>query len=283
MSLMYLTSISADDLHRVFLHYWFIGVNFLLQVLQYICILPANVKHVLAKQALGILCETVKDHGSVKSKHKGRREHNLNSSSRWLHLEESALGSFQLMCSEVVKLVDNADEESRASLKLAAISALEVLANRFPYCSVFNTCLGSVTNSVSSRNLAISSSSLRTIGALINVLGPKALVELPRIMENLIKKSHEVSANTDPRNKAEDPSVKESLMASILVTLEAVIDKLGGFLNPYLGEVTELLVLRCEFVSGSDLKLKVKADAVRRILTENIPVSVIRTSLYWCC
>ncbi|KAK1577185.1 hypothetical protein Q3G72_019640 [Acer saccharum] len=228
----------------------------------------ANVR----KKALGLLCETVKDHGSVKSKHKGRRELSSNSSSRWLHLDESAFESFRTMCLEVVMLVDNSNEESYASLKLAAVSTLEALANRFPYYSVFNTCLASVTNSISSRNLAISSSCLRTTGALINVLGPKALVELPRIMENVVKKSREISACIDVKNNIEDSSVKESLMASILITLEAVIDKLGGFLNPYLGDITKLLVLHPEYVVGSDLKLKVKADAVRRLLTEKIPV-----------
>ncbi|KAK3217661.1 hypothetical protein Dsin_011631 [Dipteronia sinensis] len=229
----------------------------------------ANVR----KKALGLLCETVKDHGSVKSKHKGRRELGSNSSGRWLHLDESAFESFRTMCLEVVMLVDNSNEESNTSLKLAAVSTLEALANRFPsYYSVFDTCLASVTNSISSRNLAISSSCLRSTGALINVLGPKALVELPRIMENVVKKSREISVCIDVKNNTEDSSVKESLMASILITLEAVIDKLGGFLNPYLGDITKLLVLHPEYVVGSDLKLKVKADAVRRLLTEKIPV-----------
>ncbi|KAI9160506.1 hypothetical protein LWI28_008767 [Acer negundo] len=229
----------------------------------------ANVR----KKALGLLCETVKDHGSVKSNHKGRRELSSNSNRRWLHLDESAFESFRTMCLEVVMLVDNSNEESNTSLKLVAVSTLEALANRFPsYYSVFNMCLASVTNSISSRNLAISSSCLRTTGALINVLGPKALVELPRIMENVVKKSREICVCIDVKNNTEDSSVKESLMASILITLEAVIDKLGGFLNPYLGDITKLLVLHPEYVVGSDLKLKVKAEAVRRLLTEKIPV-----------
>lgn len=226
------------------------------------------------KKALALLCETVKDLDLAKPKHKRRRELNPNSSSRWLHLDDSAFESFRRMCLEVVLLVDNSSGESNISLKLTAVSTLEVLANRFPsYDSVFNSCLTSVTNSISSRNLALASSCLRTTGALVNVLGPKALAELPLIMENVRKKSHEISTYVDVKNESnEDKTLRESLMASVLITLEAVIDKLGGFLNPYLGDITELLVLCPEYLPGSDPKLKVKADVVRRLLTEKIQV-----------
>ncbi|KAH9647919.1 hypothetical protein KPL70_025376 [Citrus sinensis] len=226
------------------------------------------------KKALGLLCETVKDLGMAKPKHKRRRELDPDSNSRWFHLDDSAFESFRKMCSEVVLLVDNSTGESNISLKLTAVSTLEVLANRFAsYDSVFNLCLASVTNSISSRNLALASSCLRTTGALVNVLGLKALAELPLIMENVRKKSREISTYVDVQNESnEDKTQRESLMASVLITLEAVIDKLGGFLNPYLGDITELLVLCPEYLPGSDPKLKVKADAVRRLLTDKIQV-----------
>ncbi|XP_031247987.1 uncharacterized protein At3g06530-like isoform X1 [Pistacia vera] len=176
------------------------------------------------KKALGLLCETVKGHVSVKPKHRGRRELNPNSSSHWLNLDENAFESFNRMCLEIVQIVDDSVVESNVSLKVAAVTTLEGLANGFPsYHSVFNMCFASVTNSISSQNLAISSSCLRTTGALINVLGPKALVELPCIMENVIKKSHEISTTIDLKNDADDNvALRESLMASILITLEVV-------------------------------------------------------------
>jgi U3 small nucleolar RNA-associated protein 10 len=67
---------------------------------------------------------------------------------------------------------------------------------------------------------------------------------------------------------------KKSLFMSILVTLEAVVNMLGGFLNPYLGDIIEILVLHPEYVSGTDLKLKSKVDVVRKLITEKIPVSL---------
>ncbi|KAL0799472.1 hypothetical protein Bca101_054647 [Brassica carinata] len=115
---------------------------------------------------------------------------------------------------------------------------------------------------------AVSSSCLRTTGALINVLGPKALVELPRIMKNLVQRSREVSSASTGNATAEEQLV----MLSVLVTLEAVIDELGGFLNPHLGDIIRLMVLHPVYVSDFDKNLKSKANAIRRLLTEKIPV-----------
>lgn len=179
---------------------------------------------------------------------------------------------------EFIHLVDDSVDDSDTSLKLAAISALEVLANRFPSNhSTFSMCLASIVRNISSDNLAVASVCLRTTGALINVLGPRALPELPHVMENVLRRSHDVSS-LDGKTKFGDNSSsvvsnsKQSLLLSILITLEAVVDKLGGFLNPYLGDIIKFMVLHPQYASGSDSKLKIKADAVRRLVTEKIPV-----------
>ncbi|XP_030935775.1 uncharacterized protein At3g06530 [Quercus lobata] len=232
------------------------------------------------KKVLGLLCETVRDHDTVKLKHKGRRRLNPNSSSTWLHMDESSVETFEKMSSEIILIVDESTDDSNASLKLAAVSAIEVLANRFPSnYSIYSMSLASVTKGITSHNLAVSSSCLRTAGALINVLGTRSLAELPRIMESLIKISGEVSSCSGLKTKCDDDNTpvavstsKDSLILSILITLEAVVDKLGSFLNPYLGDIMKILVLHPEYLSEADLKLKLKADAVRKLLTEKIPV-----------
>lgn len=232
------------------------------------------------KKALGLLCETIRDHDVVKSKRKSRRGFIPDLRSKWLHMDETALGLFEKMSLEIIRLVDESIDDSNASLKLAAVSALEVLASRFPSnYSIFCKSLASVTEGITSHNFAISSSCLRTTGSLINVLGPRSLAELPRIMDNVIKISGKVSSCSDLKTKYGDEkppaavtTSKESLFMSILVTLEAVVHMLGGFLNPYLGAIIEILVLHPEYVSGTDLKLKLKADVVRKLLTEKIPV-----------
>ncbi|KAJ0099026.1 hypothetical protein Patl1_20602 [Pistacia atlantica] len=201
--------------------------------------------------ALGLLCETVKGHVSVKPKHRGRRELNPNSSSHWLNLDENAFESFNRMCLEIVQIVDDSVVESNVSLKVAAVTTLEGLANGFPsYHSVFNMCFASVTNSISSQNLAISYSCLQTIGSLINVLGPRhwwSCLYSERISDGIY--SYHLGGGV-------------------------VIDKLGGFLNPYLGDITEILVLRPEYLLGSDPKLKVKADAVQLALPPLLKIYV---------
>ncbi|XWS60132.1 hypothetical protein CRYUN_Cryun07bG0008200 [Craigia yunnanensis] len=227
--------------------------------------LLGNVDSSVRKKALGILCETMKDHDSVKSK----RKEKPNSNGNELHLDDTTLESFQKMCAEIVQIVDSI-EELNSSLKLAALSTLEILAQRFSSNhSVFSMCLASVTKGISSENLVVSSSCLKTTGALVNVLGPRALAELPCIMENVIKKSHEISVSSDLKTRSDENTF---ILLSILVTLEAVVDKLGGFLNPYLGDIIELTVLHPAYVSGSDLKLKMRADVVRKLLTDKIPV-----------
>ncbi|XVE62426.1 hypothetical protein DITRI_Ditri06bG0117100 [Diplodiscus trichospermus] len=95
--------------------------------------------------------------------------------------------SSQNMCAEIVQIVDSI-EESNASLKLAALSTLEIMAQKFfAKHSVFSICLASVTKGISSDNLAVSFDCLKTTSALVNVLGPRALAELPCVMENVIK------------------------------------------------------------------------------------------------
>ncbi|XP_065871790.1 uncharacterized protein At3g06530 [Euphorbia lathyris] len=226
------------------------------------------------KKALGLLCEKLRDHGSMKEKHKGKRVRNINLRNDWLHMDGSSTESLHKTCLEIVRLVDDTEDEVDSSVKLSAISTLEVLAHAFSSdYSIFSACLPSITKAISSCNLAISSGCLRTTGALVNVLGPRALTELPRIMKNMIKISHEVSSSSgDFSTSGALPASEESLMQSILVTLEAVVDKLGGFLNPYLEEVIRIIVLSPEYTTESKPKLKLKADVIRRLLTEKIPV-----------
>ncbi|KAI8564027.1 hypothetical protein RHMOL_Rhmol03G0152200 [Rhododendron molle] len=191
-------------------------------------------------QALGLLSETVKDSDTTKLNH-GRKGLTLKSSS-WVHVDDSAVESFGEMCLEIVKLVDDSLDDSSTSLKVAAVSAMT--------------------------------------GALINVLGPRALPELPSIMENVMSRSHIVSLFVSAiTNYGEDSSStlstssKEPLFTSILLAFEAVIDKLDGFLNPYLGDILKLMVLNPKFLPGSDPKLKLKADVVRKLITEKITIA----------
>ncbi|KAF4372054.1 hypothetical protein F8388_000270 [Cannabis sativa] len=227
----------------------------------------------VGKKALGFLCEMLRESDTTKSRHKER-----NLYAQWKHMEETALESFRRLCLEIVKIVDSVDVSD--SLKLTAVSALEVLANRFPFdYSIFSDCLPSVTKNITPENFAVSSGCLRTTGAFVNVLGPRALVELPCIVENVIKISREISLRSDVKSiKSNDDTPtasstsKENIILSILLVLEAVVGKLGAFLNPYLGDIITVIVLNHDFATGSDQKVKFQADTVRRLIAEKIPV-----------
>ncbi|KAF8101204.1 hypothetical protein N665_0209s0060 [Sinapis alba] len=222
------------------------------------------------RKVLGLISARAKDSTTSKPKHKKRLLPNHKRGNPWLNLDDAAVEAFGKMCEEIVSVIVETDDDSGVPAKRAAISTLEVLASRLPSGHpIFSKCLASVAEGISSKNLGVSSSCLRTTGALINVLGPKALVELPRIMKNLVQQSREVSSAASIGNATAE---EQLLMMSVLVTLEAVIEKLGGFLNPHLGDIIRLMVLHREYVSDFDKNLKSKANAIRRLLTEKIPV-----------
>lgn len=228
-------------------------------------------------QALKLLCETVKEQSTMKSKKKARKER--ISGSPWLNMDENFLKLFDSISLRIVHLIDDSTDDSDSSLKVAAVSAMEILATAFPsYHSVTSVWLASIAKYVTSSNLALSSSCLRTCGTLINVLGPRSLSELPSIMGKVINVSR--SCVVENRRCSSEISIqsldlRESVMLSVAVALEAVVENLGGFLNPYLGDILELVVLHPTLVRGSDSKLKLKADFIRKLLTDKIPVSIV--------
>lgn len=206
-----------------------------------------------------------------------KKASNSSIRSSWLHLNETSLESFENLCKEILTLLD-APDVSSTSLKLAAVSALEALTNKFhSQDRIFSLCLGSVCREICSDNSVLSNHCLRAAGALINALGPRGLPQLPSVMEYVLRKSRDVSsvtAETQRKDKSATGS-SSSLFMSIFLTLEAVVNNLAGFLSPYVGDILRLVVLHPLSFSSSDLKLKLKADVVRKLITEKIPVSSI--------
>ncbi|KAL8520276.1 hypothetical protein ACS0TY_010994 [Phlomoides rotata] len=240
--------------------------------------LISHVDRNVKKKALGLLCETVKVLSTNAKLDKRASTSSIRSS--WLYLNETSLESFENLCKEILTLLDAPDDVLSLSLKLAAVSALEALANRFhSQDRIFSLCLGSVCRGICSDNSVLSSHCLRATGALINALGPRGLPELPSVMEYVLRKSHDVSsvtAETQRTDKsAAGPSSLKSLFMSILLTLEAIVTNLAGFLSPYVGDILRLVVLHPLSFSSSDLKLKLKADVVRKLITEKIPVRLL--------
>ncbi|KAJ0970648.1 hypothetical protein J5N97_018607 [Dioscorea zingiberensis] len=237
------------------------------------------------KKTLGLLCESVRDASFVQKNHTNAKLFKQRQKSVSLHIDESSRPSFHEMCFKIVKLIDRTEDNSETPVKLAAISSLEVLAKEFPSDDmIFITCLQCVAKYISSTDMAISSGSLRATGALICVLGSKALSQLPHVMKNMLQRAHEVSTCPIGRSGVDCkkfglPNFKVSILNSILVTLKAIIESLGRFLNPYLEDVLDIMVLHPEYALDSDTKIKSNASTVRKLLTEKIPVRVMLTPL----
>ncbi|KAF8044357.1 hypothetical protein BT93_A2372 [Corymbia citriodora subsp. variegata] len=236
-----------------------------------------NADHSVKKKALVLFPKSMKHLGSTPSKRKEKREFYIKLSSSWLNLDEGALEALNKMCLDIIQLLDASVEDSNRSLKLAAVSAMEVLANRFPSnYSIFNRFLASVIRTIKSPDATLSSSCLRTAGTLINVLGAKSLVHLPSMMESVMRTLDNISSFNAEREVDDDSSSRSlspgDLLLSILIAVEAVVDKLGGFLNPYLESICKFLVLHPDLASGSDMKLRTKGETVRKLIAEQIPV-----------
>lgn len=201
----------------------------------------------------------------------------MSRSRNWFQLDGDALEAFNGMCLEIVHLINAAEDNSNTSLKLAAVSAVEVLTFKFPSDhSIFSSCLDAISMKICSESMEISSSCLHAAGALINVLGQKALIHLPCLMENLIKTSQcKLPGISGKNNNSSASCTFKDILLSVLTGLEAVVDQLGSFLNPYLDKIGQLLVLHPELTSGSDLKLKSKAEVVQNLIAEKIPVRVL--------
>lgn len=197
----------------------------------------------------------------------------------WVHLDETSRKSLEKLCSKILKLLDAPEDDVGTTLQVAAVSAIDVLANRFPSNDrVFSMCLGSVCKRITSDNFVLSCHCLRATGSLVTALGTGALPELPGIMEHMMSKSHAFSSaavETERTMASTKSSSKplDSIFISLLISLEAIVNKLGGFLNPYLGDVLRLVMLHPSSLSPSEQKSISKADAVRKLITDKIPVS----------
>ncbi|XP_020693820.1 uncharacterized protein At3g06530 isoform X3 [Dendrobium catenatum] len=228
------------------------------------------------KKTLGLLCESIKD--QVPGQKDMERANKKRKTTVFaIPVTAHVVPSFIELCSKINHLVSRAS--AQIPVKLAAISSIETLAKELP-CDdpIFGTCLQCVIEEINSSDLALSSACIRSTAALVGVLGSQALKQLPCIMTHIFKKAHEVSRCPQIQSKQGENGIeshKVPVFLSILSALEAVITHLNSFLNPYLDEILDVIILHPEFVSDLDVKLKLKAVAVRKLLTEKIPARLV--------
>ncbi|KAK8944415.1 hypothetical protein KSP39_PZI007998 [Platanthera zijinensis] len=242
-------------------------------------LLDGDDENIIAK-TLGLLCESVKDHASGQNDRK-RAKRMKTGSVFLLKITGDVVPSFIELCSKINELISSSSRHIR--VKLAAVSSIETLAKELP-CDdpVFASCLQFVVVESGSSDFALSSASIRTMSALIGVLGPQALNQLPSIMTRLSEKVHQVSKCPHRKSKEsthELEGFKVPLLLCTLSALETVITNLGGFLNPYLDDILDIVILHPEYVSDVQAKIKTRASAVRKLLTQKVPVRLILPAL----
>ncbi|KAF2935198.1 hypothetical protein DAI22_04g215400 [Oryza sativa Japonica Group] len=243
-------------------------------------------RSVVKRKALGILCETAKGNSLIQKKQKKARKLNHSTPATALQVDKSSAPCFSELCVKILELVDR-EVDSDSSVRIAAISSLETLAKEYPSDNpAYRKCLAKITNHINSGDAVTSSRSIYTVGSLINVLGSKALPQLPLIMKNMLQVSHQVSfcpsgkyAHSSTKTDAKLSNQAIPILLSVLTTVEVIVKKLGEFVNPYLEEILDLVVLHPECASRNDEKLDAKAADVRKLLTDKVPVRLMLSPL----
>ncbi|KAF8702900.1 hypothetical protein HU200_032736 [Digitaria exilis] len=238
--------------------------------------------NLVKRKTLGILSETARGNSLVQNNQRKARKLKHSSAVTAIKVDKSSGPYFSNLCLKILELIDKM-VNSDTSVKIAAISSLETLVKEYPSDNpVYSKCLSTIINHIGSADAAASTGLIYTVGSLINVLGSKALPQLPLVMKNIMLIAHRVSCcpsgsyphgstKTAIRLSNQDTAV----LLSSLTTIEVILEKLSEFVNPYLKEILDLVVLHPECNAHMDAKLDAKAADVRKLLTEKVPVRLI--------
>lgn len=229
-----------------------------------------------------MLSETARGNSLVQKKKRKAQKLKHKSGTTAIKVDKSSGPYFSKLCLKILELIDR-EVDSDTSVKIAAISSLETLAKEYPSDNpVYSNCLETIIDHIGSDDAALSSVLIHTIGSLINVIGSKALPQLPLIMKNIMLISHQISccpsgnyAYGSTRITAGLSNQDIAVLLSALTTIEVIVEKLGEFVNPYLKEILDLVVLHPDCSAQMHAKLYSKAAHVRELLTVKVPVCSI--------
>jgi len=221
-----------------------------------------------------MLSETARGNSLVQKNQRKARKLKHISGTTAIKVDKSSGPYFSKLCLKILELIDR-DGDSDTKVKIAAISSLETLAKEYPSDNpVYSNCLATIIDQIGSDEAAVSSVLIHTVGSLINVIGSEALPQL-----NIMLISHQISccpsgnyAHGSTRTAAELSNQDIAVLLSALTTIEVIVEKLGEFVNPYLKEILDLVVLHTECSAQMHAKLDAKAAHVRELLTIKVPL-----------
>lgn len=187
------------------------------------------------------------------------------------------------MMSQITLLLSGPTEDASSTIKLAAVEALEKCAKRLANTSYSGSLVDSLSAVVTicdSKSRALCIASVRCLTTLICILGPRCLPSLPSLMSRLLTVGKEsFLGDVIPANVSDGPE----LILSILKALESILEKMGAFLSPYLGDIISFVVLQPSIMRSSDDNVTTKASALRSVIPEKIPVSIHNLQCVYVC
>lgn len=238
----------------------------------------------VCEKALRLLCENLKDKVGLVQQPRMKRKMVTLPNAQWHSLGEESDEAFKEMIMEIVELLKRSPEDSSVRAKIAAVATLDVLAKKFVgnFPSTFSDCLSPVVANLTANDVALSSGCLNCIASFVTELGPQALAHLPHIIKYILKKTWQVCLSSFKEATVSKMADFEgntasggAFLISVLSVLEAIVQKLGGFLNPYLEEIVGLLVLHSQFTTDSGSTVCTKAASIRILMSEKISVRLL--------
>lgn len=186
------------------------------------------------------------------------------------------------MVLQITKLLSSpiVEDSLLLSIKLAAVEALEVCVRRLAGSAssssgVLVDCLPAVVAMFSSKKKVLCAAAVSCVTTLLCTLGPRALPYLSTIISQLLSTAQHALPSSQQLGETTglDTTGGPELLLAILKAVEAIVNNLGAFLSPYLGDIIALVVLEPAILTASDVNISARAAALRFLIPDKIPVS----------
>ncbi|CAM6083052.1 unnamed protein product [Calypogeia fissa] len=200
------------------------------------------------------------------------------------HLPEEELELRVGIVNDITNLLAGNSEEQSVSTKLAAIDALNVSAQRFAEKApnVFVSSLAALVSNLQLKNRALGAAAVRCMATILAKLGPLALPALPDTVSALFEIAEQAMAakpgvgDGDTAPDGNDSVEQQSeLIVALLEALEAMLDKLGAFLTPYLEKIVGLVILRPQLLLNTHSEIHRRATTLRALLPTKVPARLL--------
>jgi U3 small nucleolar RNA-associated protein 10 len=194
------------------------------------------------------------------------------------------IAQYSSLASKIASLLDGPSEDPSPSTKQAALAALEAIAGRFG--AETPETLGSAVGAVLANaeppktpkcskkakglaegtvNSAVASVAVRCAATICAALGPRALPQLPGVLETVLGCAQRQLVAQNGSGLSEE---QLDLLVVCISAIEKLVSELGAFLSPYLGQVLDLVLLQPAVLTSAAAE---RAAAVRALLPEKLP------------